>query len=828
MTEHERYVNEINEALKDSKNLNTIKICDTSLLLQKIGLKNKPILYNRSHLIKAIAPFNKLKHQHGISINDIYNLPNYINNPAIILKNYKDINKPILIFDAINSIKAPLFAVLDTTKKGFYKYIELDSNFILSIYGKEDLINYLTIANKNNEIIFYDKKRVQKLETLTTLSLCNCISNLEPNKILQRFNEKVNRKEMKNMSVSKLNNIEYFALAKLFKETDFAKKYNLSEKEIYNICNNLNVLGLCERYTDLFASSWKNKIKNYDEMYDKYIKPEDVPENANISNFNKLKNNLIKKIESGTNKEELNIEDERDYIKYMLSLINLQENPNYYKNDLDYIFNNLHYNSIDNNELLTMMYKETYKDMYNNALAKRKYDRNTREEDIIKYYPLNVNEETLAPKGDISIEKLTKDWLTIPDFNYSYNIHNNTSKNMLDTLSVDEIKTNIYNYIGKNITCHRLANNIEIMKKEPFTYKFIINEIKNTSMKVLDTFEKIIAENNELKEGENRMISPDKELNNLVDDVEKIQNIEKCIDFLIPFIKNHNLYNNFDLKENADNETIKEELYKYYKTDKNIFLGVIADLHNADKLKNITEKEKNLLNRIQNAFENIEKGKDTDYDLKDIFENINIIIKDIEKQDKNKNNLHTDKEIKEKVMENNNQENIVNQETNQNTQTNNNQENVEQEANNKNDLMHIWIPVDNLPLKETKDGQKIIPLKFPVSLPVACQVDDGISAKSPKMITLNLNHYAFSYNPKLIKEVESKGVKYAQVSGDKNFTINCYKAKQEKQADGTYKNVLNEKGEKEYFNAKASVGALLFGVMSAIKNAKEQTQEQSV
>ena len=743
--------------------------------------------------------------------------------------------------------------------------------------------------------------------------------------------------------------------------------------------------------------------KTYDEMYDKYIKPEDVPENANISNFNKLKNNLIKKIENGTNKEELNIEDERDYIKYMLSLINLQENPNYYKNDLDYIFNNLHYNSIDNNELLTMMYKETYKDMYNNALAKRKFDRNTREEDIIKYYPLNVNEETLAPKGDISIEKLTKDWLTIPDFNYNYNIHNNTSKNMLDTLSTEEIKTNIINYIGKNITCHRLANNIEIMKKEPFAYEFVINEIKNTSMKVLDTFEKIIAENNELKEGENKMISPDKELNNLVDDVEKIQNIEKCIDFLIPFIKNHNLYNNFDLKENADNEAIKEELYKYYKTDKNIFLGVIADLHNADKLESITEKEKNLLNKIQNAFENIEKGKDTNYDLKETFENIDNLVKNIEEnidianfnnknekelieyldneykffvknylyhlenptgrnniyqsikwfdncikdkdyeslyngleQDQvnmmdadiypqistaidnivnagkelykkyngnnfevvkvfddnseyllkytkdidsakveannaqnefdnddlpfsndfksiqvrdiktgnvlfdtikgeilpinnNKNNLHTDKEIKEKIMENNNQENVMNQETNQNTQTNNNQENVvKQEANNKSDLMHIWIPVDNLPLKETKDGQKIIPLKFPVSLPVACQVDDGISAKSPKLITLNLNHYAFSYNPKLIKEVESKGVKYAQVSGDKNFTINCYKAKQEKQADGTYKNVLNEKGEKEYFNAKASVGALLFGVMSAIKNAKEQTQEQSV
>ena len=82
------------------------------------------------------------------------------------------------------------------------------------------------------------------------------------------------------MSVMKLNAEEYLYLSKFLgtlnlKNDAFAEEVLLNEN-IYNVVRNLNVLGLCERYNDLFAESWANNNEEYKEIYSKYYSFDDI------------------------------------------------------------------------------------------------------------------------------------------------------------------------------------------------------------------------------------------------------------------------------------------------------------------------------------------------------------------------------------------------------------------------------------------------------------------------------------------------------------------------------------------------------------------------
>ena len=227
-----RFEKEIKEALIISNdNVNDIKICDTPQILLDAGMDQKPILYSKNHLKNAIAKYDKVKHHHGISINSIYNLPQYIKEPAIILKNYKDKTKPILVFNDINSEKSPLFAVLDMNGDGVYNLQEIDSNYMLSIYGKDKFDDYLRIAVDNKEVVYYDKEKVQDLEALAGLSLSNCTSILEPNKILQQINENVN-----NVYLKAVNNVHITRCS----VKEFYKNINEQDNNNRLIVNNKN------------------------------------------------------------------------------------------------------------------------------------------------------------------------------------------------------------------------------------------------------------------------------------------------------------------------------------------------------------------------------------------------------------------------------------------------------------------------------------------------------------------------------------------------------------------------------------------------------------
>ena len=211
MTEQERFELEVNRAILNigqRDDTNVIKVCETPQLLVDYGICKLPIVYGKSHLRDAIKEKDRDKHFHGLMLEQIYKLPNLIALPAMILRNNNEHDKgmPILILNDVDKDKLPLFVILETNTKRFYDFKLIDTNAILSLYGRNNFNRYFEKVIENNGLIFYDKKMVQSLDQLCGTQLFNKCSSFEPNKILQYKDEKV-KADIKN--IKELSDIEW-------------------------------------------------------------------------------------------------------------------------------------------------------------------------------------------------------------------------------------------------------------------------------------------------------------------------------------------------------------------------------------------------------------------------------------------------------------------------------------------------------------------------------------------------------------------------------------------------------------------------------------------
>lgn len=164
------------------------------------------------------------------------------------------------------------------------------------------------------------------------------------------------------MSVMKLNDEEFLYLSELFLQSEFAMNENLGRSELYNIFRNLNVLGLCERYNDLFKSSWEND-KKFDYIYQQY-NTDGIPMN-DTKTSNEIITNLI------NSNRVISPYNDGDISPYPT-------------------FNSLHYNSFGQNKFLSAFYKELYTEEYFKLLDKHEANRTQKQNEFVERYKYNI------------------------------------------------------------------------------------------------------------------------------------------------------------------------------------------------------------------------------------------------------------------------------------------------------------------------------------------------------------------------------------------------------------------------------------------------------
>lgn len=193
-----------------------LKVCDTPQILVDIGCDRLPMLYTQRHLKDALhekSPNNA--HWHDLTLEQICNIPHLLESPAIIMDSLspnKSADKSIVIcLNNVDNDNAPIIVSVKPNGQGIYEMENVSSNFITSIYGKENgFATYVERAAKSNNILFWDKEKSQALFSCQRLQLPEAINNLDSNIIIHQSRNIVKGKQQENSADISSNDVKSF------------------------------------------------------------------------------------------------------------------------------------------------------------------------------------------------------------------------------------------------------------------------------------------------------------------------------------------------------------------------------------------------------------------------------------------------------------------------------------------------------------------------------------------------------------------------------------------------------------------------------------------
>lgn len=146
---------------------NHLKVMDhvPNLLLQ-LGLGQKEVYMTKVHfndITHKEVPNNS--HYHGLTVEEVRQAPVLINHPAIIVDSMTDSASIVIISPSLDYKKRPIIIALKTDGKA-YSIDWRDSNFLTSMYGRNDFVNWINRHIKANKVLYLSKENSQMLEGL--------------------------------------------------------------------------------------------------------------------------------------------------------------------------------------------------------------------------------------------------------------------------------------------------------------------------------------------------------------------------------------------------------------------------------------------------------------------------------------------------------------------------------------------------------------------------------------------------------------------------------------------------------------------------------------
>ncbi len=188
-----RYESELIQALKGEIDArNAIKICQTPPLLIEAGCEDLPILFTQKHLRNCLHEKGKNPHWHGLSLDLLLQVPELLEKPAMIYDSLTQEDSIVVVLEAVDADKLPIIAALRLNGEGQYEFEKIDVNFMVSIYGHENLCSVIQKAYTADFLIFVDKEKSQELSNMSQLPLLQGLDNLDFNVIIHKTNSIVN------------------------------------------------------------------------------------------------------------------------------------------------------------------------------------------------------------------------------------------------------------------------------------------------------------------------------------------------------------------------------------------------------------------------------------------------------------------------------------------------------------------------------------------------------------------------------------------------------------------------------------------------------------
>lgn len=176
----------------DAKSIrNDLKLGDTPAFYEKMGMEMLPLLYTRRHAIKALVPKagdkEQFRHNHGFSKKLMRQIPQLLEDPILVYNSPGHPDRICVVLNQVDNDRHPIVAILEpNSDKGVVEGIHIPkSNFLVSVYGKNNLDKQLAYKVPTHEVIYFDKKKSRGIERISGIHFPRDYSNLDSDTIIR-------------------------------------------------------------------------------------------------------------------------------------------------------------------------------------------------------------------------------------------------------------------------------------------------------------------------------------------------------------------------------------------------------------------------------------------------------------------------------------------------------------------------------------------------------------------------------------------------------------------------------------------------------------------
>lgn len=186
---------EVDQALAGAlSQYNALKVCDTPEILIQAGCQPLPMLYTQKHLRDAVHPKGKNSHWHGLSVEQVKQLPELIQEPVMLFDSISPHNPENMLIAllAADQENMPLIVSLRANGTGTYDLEKVPTNFITSIYGRVNFAQYLERVTEADALLYWNKEKSQELFRVLGLPLPQCLERFDSDIIIHQSTNIVN------------------------------------------------------------------------------------------------------------------------------------------------------------------------------------------------------------------------------------------------------------------------------------------------------------------------------------------------------------------------------------------------------------------------------------------------------------------------------------------------------------------------------------------------------------------------------------------------------------------------------------------------------------
>ena len=205
------FAEQVDEALSGKLPFYTsLKVCDTPQILIDVGCEQLPMLYTQKHLKNAILPPDERNHRHGLEIEQIKRLPELLSYPVMIIDSPNRKDSIIVVTSEVDKSDNPIIASIKPNGKGRYEVENVSSNFITSVYGRNNFPEFFRRIVQSDNLLFCDKQKSQAMFERWGEQYSELTNNLDSNIIIHQSRNIVKGMQQENSADISSNDVKSF------------------------------------------------------------------------------------------------------------------------------------------------------------------------------------------------------------------------------------------------------------------------------------------------------------------------------------------------------------------------------------------------------------------------------------------------------------------------------------------------------------------------------------------------------------------------------------------------------------------------------------------